>query len=139
AFLYRVHPNSCVSRPSSRALSLLRFSRLSSIRAKMLMFAVVATLLPSLTTVYISYIENKRALTAKASEELLGVSAQAVREVDLWTKEQRYDLRVFAFSYEVTENMERLPLVNGEPIHSGIYYKRLTDYLNSVRDRFPDY
>ena len=94
------------------------------------------TLLPSLTTVYISYIENKRALTAKASEELLGVSAQAVREVDLWTKEQRYDLRVFAFSYEVTENMERLPLVNGEPIHSGIYYKRLTDYLNSVRDRF---
>src|SRR2546421_5665417 len=112
---------------------------LDSIRSKMLMFAVLATLLPSLTTVYISYIENKRALTAKASEELLGVSAQAVREVDLWTKEQRYDLRVFAFSYEVTENMERLPLVNGEPIHSGIYYKRLTDYLNSVRDRFPDY
>ena len=112
---------------------------LDSIRSKMLMFAVLATLLPSLTTVYISYIENKRALTAKASEELLGVSAQAVREVDLWTKEQRYDLRVFAFSYEVTENMERLPLVSGEPIHSGIYYKRLTDYLNSVRDRFPDY
>ena len=112
---------------------------LDSIRSKMLMFAVLATLLPSLTTVYISYIENKRALTAKASEELLGVSAQAVREVDLWTKEQRYDLRVFALSYEVTENMERLPLVNGEPIHSGIYYKRLTDYLNSVRDRFPDY
>ena len=40
----------------------------------MLMFAVVATLLPSLTTVWISYIENKRALQAKASEELLGVS-----------------------------------------------------------------
>jgi len=112
---------------------------LDSIRSKMLMFAVLATLLPSLTTVYISYIENKRALTAKASEELLGVSAQAVREVDLWTKEQRYDLRVFASSYEVTENMERLPLVNGEPLHSGIYFKRLTDYLNSVRDRFPDY
>jgi diguanylate cyclase (GGDEF)-like protein len=112
---------------------------LDSIRSKMLMFAVLATLLPSLTTVYISYIENKRALTAKASEELLGVSAQAVREVDLWTKELRYDLRVFASSYEVTENLERLPLVNGEPIHSGIYFKRLTDYLNSVRDRFPDY
>src|SRR2546422_2777693 len=112
---------------------------LDSIRSKMLMFAVLATLLPSLTTVYISYIENKRALTAKASEELLGVSAQAVREVDLWMKELRYDLRVFSSSYEVTENLERIPLVNGEPIHSGIYYKRLTDYLNSVRDRFPDY
>jgi len=105
----------------------------------MLMFAVLATLLPSLTTVWISYIENKRALQAKASEELLGVSAQALREVDLWTKELRYDLRVFASSYEVTENLERIPLVKGEPVHSGIYFKRLTDYLNSVRDRFPDY
>src|SRR2546426_3726790 len=112
---------------------------LDSIRSKMLMFAVLATLLPSLTTVYISYIENKRALTAKASEELLGVSAQAVREVDLWMKELRYDLRVFSSSYEVTENLERIPLANGEPVHSGIYFKRLTDYLNSVRDRFPDY
>ena len=105
----------------------------------MLMFAVLATLLPSLATVWISYIENKRALIAKASEELMSVSAQAAREVDLWTKERRYDLRVFSSSYEVTENLERLPLVNGEPVRSGIYFKRLNDYLNSVRDRFPDY
>ena len=105
----------------------------------MLMFAVVATLLPSLTTVWISYVENKRALTGKASEELLGVSAQAVREVDLWTKELRYDLRVFSSSYEVTENLEHLPLLRGEPAQSGIYHKRLTDYLNSVRDKFRDY
>ena len=119
--------------------TLLRFSPLSSIRAKMLMFAVVATLVPSLTTVWISYIENKRALTGKASEELQGVSAQAVRELDLWTKELRYDLRVFSSSYEVTENLERIPQQGGEPVQSGIYHKRLTDYLNSVRDKFRDY
>lgn len=113
--------------------------RLASIRNKMLTFAVLATLLPSLTTVWISYIENKRALTAKASEELLGTSAQAVREVELWTKELRYDLRVFSSSYEVTENLERIPLVKGEPVRSGIYHGRLTNYLNSVRDRFTDY
>jgi diguanylate cyclase (GGDEF)-like protein len=113
--------------------------RLDSIRNKMLTFAVLATLLPSLTTVWISYIENKRALTAKASEALLGTSAQAVREVELWTKELRYDLRVFSSSYEVTENLERIPLVKGEPVHSGVYHARLTDYLNSVRDRFTDY
>src|SRR5258707_4205238 len=123
----------------TRALSFLRFFRFASIRTKMLMFAVVATLLPSLTTVWISYTENKRALQAKASEELQGVSAQALREVDLWTKELRYDLRVFSSSYEVTENLERIPLVKGEPVRAGIYFKRLTDYLNSVRDRFPAY
>ena len=116
-----------------------RFFRFGSIRTKMLMFAVVATLLPSLTTAWISYSQNKRALSAKASEELLGMSAQAVREVDLWSKELRYNLRVFLSSYEVTENLERIPLVNGEPVRSGIYFRRLTDYLNSVRDRFPDY
>src|SRR5256885_10134574 len=123
----------------TRALTFLRVLRFTSIRTKMLMFAVVATLLPSLTMVWICYIETKGALTAKASEELLGVSAQAVREVDLWTKELRYDLRVFSSSYEVTENLERIPLVHGEPVRSGIYFKRLTDYLNSVRDRFRDY
>lgn len=103
----------------------------------MLMFAVVATLLPSLTTVWISYIENKRALTGKASEELLGESAQAARDIDLWTKELRIDLRVYASSYEVTDNLERIPLVKGEPVHSGIYYKRISDYLNSVLGRSP--
>ena len=118
---------------------MLRFSPFSSIRAKMLMFAVVATLVPSLTTVWISYIENKRALTGKASEELQGVSAQAVRELDLWTKELRYDLRVFSSSYEVTENLERIPQQGGELAQSGIHHKRLTDYLNSVRDKFRDY
>ena len=112
---------------------------LSGIRTKMLMFGIVATLIPSLTTVWISYIENKRALQAKASEELLGVSAQAVREVDLWTKELRYDLRVFSSSYEVTENLDRIPLVKGEPQRSGIFFSRLTDYLHAVRERFPDY
>ena len=103
------------------------------------MFAVLATLLPSLTTAYVSYVENKRALTAKASEELLGLGTQAARELDLWSKERRYDLRVFSSSYEVTENLERIPRVNGEAVRSGRAYQRLTDYVNSVRDRFPDY
>jgi len=116
-----------------------RHGWIASIRTKMLMFGVVATLIPSLTTVWISYIENKRALQAKASEELLGVSAQAVREVDLWTKELRYDLRVFSSSYAVTENLDHIPLVNGEPQHAGIYFQRLADYLHAVRERFPDY
>jgi diguanylate cyclase (GGDEF)-like protein len=120
----------------SRRLSALR---LDTIRSKILMFAVLATLLPSITTAYISYVENKRALTAKASEELLGLSAQAARELDLWTKERRYDLRVFSVSYEVTENVERVQRVGGQVVRSGRAYQRLADYLNSVRDRFPDY
>lgn len=113
--------------------------RLDSIRAKLLVFAVVATLVPSVTTAWVSYVENKRALRAKASEELLSASAQAVRELDLWTKERRYDLRVFSISYEVSENLERIPQVRGEPVRSGRAHGRLTEYLTSVRERFVDY
>jgi diguanylate cyclase (GGDEF)-like protein len=123
-------------RTISQGLGVLR---LDSIRNKILMFAVLATLVPSVTTAWISYVENRRALSAKASEELLGVSEQASRELDLWVKERRYDLRVFASSYEVTENLERLRRQGDEPLHTGAAYGRLTDYLNSVRDRFVDY
>jgi diguanylate cyclase (GGDEF)-like protein len=115
----------------------LRVLRLGSIRSKILMFAVLATLLPSLTTAWISYVGNQRALSAKASGELLGVSGQAARELDLWMKERRYDLRVFASSYEVTENIERIARVRGEG--SGRAYERLNDYLGSVREKFVVY
>jgi diguanylate cyclase (GGDEF)-like protein len=117
----------------------MSFLRPDSIRNKMLVFAVLATLVPSVTTAWVSYVQNKQALRAKASEELLGASAQAVRELDLWTKERRYDLRVFSISYEVTENLERIPQVRGEPTRSGRAHGRLTEYLASVRERFVDY
>jgi len=103
------------------------------------MFAVLATLLPSLATAWFSYVEYKRSLTAKASEELVNASTQTARELDLWTKERRYDLRVFASSYEVTENLERIPPEGRGTVRSGRAHQRLTDYLNSVRERFVDY
>ncbi|MBM2853704.1 MAG: hypothetical protein HW417_632 [Steroidobacteraceae bacterium] len=113
--------------------------RPDSIRNKILVFAVLATLLPSLATAWFSYLETKRSLTAKATEELLSVSTQAAREVDLWIKERRYDLRVFASSYEVTENLERLPREGSKAVRSGRPYQHLTDYLRSVHERFVDY
>jgi diguanylate cyclase (GGDEF)-like protein len=113
--------------------------RPDSIRNKILVFAVLATLLPSLATAWFLYLENKRSLLAKASEELLSLSAQSAREVDLWIKERRYDLRVFASSYEVTENLERIPRDGSKALRTGRPYQHLTDYLNSVHERFADY
>jgi HAMP domain-containing protein len=111
--------------------------RLDSIRVKILVLAVLATLLPSVATAWISYLENKRSLTAKATEELWSVSAQTARELDLWAKERRYDLRVFASSYEVTENVGEITRAGAT--RSGGAYRRVTDYLKSVSERFQDY
>ncbi|MCH8218174.1 MAG: protein translocase subunit SecF [Planctomycetes bacterium] len=69
--------------------------------------ALLATLIPSLGMAWISYVQNRSALTDKITEELKSVSEQTAREIDLWVKERLYDVRVFASSYEVTENIER--------------------------------
>jgi diguanylate cyclase (GGDEF)-like protein len=111
----------------------LRVVRLDSIRIKVLAFALLATLIPSLTTAWLSYEQNKRSLAEKIAGELQSVSAQTAREMDLWGKERVYELRVFASSYEVSENLERLPRAGAAA------RQRLSDYLNSVRERFTDY
>jgi len=109
----------------------LRVLRPDSIRIKILVLAVIATLLPSVGMAWISYLENKRALEDKATEELLSVSVQTARELDLWAKNLRYELRVFASSYEVTENLDGGGSSNTR--------RRVTDYLTSVSERTTDY
>jgi diguanylate cyclase (GGDEF)-like protein len=102
---------------------------LDSVRTTIFTLAVLATLIPALATSCISYRQNRRAIQAKLNEQLAGSSTQAAREMGLWLKERLYDLRVFATSNEVYENAER----GGGPS------RRLPDYLNSVKDRSPDY
>ena len=108
-----------------------RFFRLDTVRSKILAFALVVTLIPTGLTAWISYTQNRTALEEKISQELLSSSAQTAREMDVWLKERLYDLRVFASSYEVSENLAR----GAGSTKRG----RLSDYLNSVRERFSDY
>jgi len=110
-----------------------RAVRLDSIRNKILAFALLATLIPSLSTTWLSYSQNKRSLQDKINHELQNVSTETAREMDLWLKERLYDLRVFASSYEVSENLDRASQSGSKTA------RRLNDYLNSVRERFTDY
>ena len=123
---------------STNITARLRVLRPDSIRVLILVLAALATLLPSFATTWISYVENKRSLAGKAKQELLSASVQTARELDLWLKERRYELRVFASSYEVTENVARLPQ-GSDRAELSVSRRRLTDYLRSVRDRFDDY
>jgi len=107
--------------------------RLETIRSKILVFALLVTLVPSGLTAWISYTQNRNALEEKISQELLSSSSQAAREMDVWLKERLYDLRVFASSYEVSEKFTG----SRKPVSSS--HDRLSDYLNSVRDRFGEY
>jgi len=117
---------------------LLRTIGLESIRNRIVAFALAATLIPTLTTAWVSYRQNERSLRAKIAEELNGAASQAAREVDLWLKERVYDVKVFAASYEVSENLERL--IGGGGGAGRIQARvRLEDYLRSVQTQVADY
>jgi diguanylate cyclase (GGDEF)-like protein len=112
---------------------------LDRIRIKILVFALVATLVPTLTMSYHSYSMNREHVNAKISEELRNASSQTAREFNLWLKERLYETRVFSTSYEVTENLEQLSR-GRETGHQGAEAtRRLTEYLASVRAKFSDY
>jgi diguanylate cyclase (GGDEF)-like protein len=117
----------------------LRGIRLHSIKQKILVFALLATLIPSLATTWVSYVQNKRSLTQKVTEELHNSSGQAAREIDLWLKERFIDVRVFSSSYVVSESLERLRVAPLESVDGREALNSLSDYLNSVREPFADY
>jgi diguanylate cyclase (GGDEF)-like protein len=118
---------------------LLHRLHLDRIRLKILVFALVATLVPTVTMSYHSYSMNREHVNAKISEELRNASTQSAREFNLWLKERFYETRVFSSSYEVTENVEQLGHSRDPGRRSPEATRRLTDYLASVRSKFPDY
>src|SRR5439155_4849762 len=62
------------------------------------------------------------------------VSSDAARETDVWLDQRLDDLRASAKSYVVSENLAKS---QGRDASQAL--GRLRDYLNSVRERFPDH
>jgi diguanylate cyclase (GGDEF)-like protein len=112
---------------------------LDRIRIKLLVFAMVATLVPTLTLSYHSYSMNREHVNAKITEELRNASSQTAREFNLWLKERFYETRVFSTSYEVTENLEQLGRGRDAGRQRSEAVRRLSEYLASVRAKFSDY
>jgi diguanylate cyclase (GGDEF)-like protein len=119
--------------------NVLHLIRLDPIKRKILVFSLLATLIPSLSMGWFFYTYAKRFITEKVAQKLSDVTAQNVRELDLWLKERLYEARVFASSYEVSENLEKITRVNPAPDTKTLALRRLNDYLKSVRGKFIDY
>src|SRR6184192_3385148 len=109
----------------------LRAFHLDSIRNQMLVFAVVATILPALALTVASARQDRRSIVDQIAQELRGTSAEAAWEIDQWHSDRLRDLRVAATAYAVAENLIRAQ-ANAEAVG------RLREYLNSVRERCSD-
>lgn len=110
---------------------------LRSIKSKIIVFALFATLLPSVTMGWISYRNNRRAVDEKIAQELNSLTSHASRELELWLRERQYEMRVLSSSYEVSENLARLSAASGAPETEPL--RRLQEYLGSVGEKFADY
>ena len=117
--------------------SLGAWLRLESIKSRIIVFALLATLIPSLVTGWLFYVQNRRFLRETIAQGLQSATSQAARETDLWLKERLYEVRVFASSYVVSESLG-VPTGSAESSRS-IAARRLRDYLRSVREKFTDY
>jgi diguanylate cyclase (GGDEF)-like protein len=98
--------------------------RLQSLRERIIAFAMLAALVPSLITAYLAYGQSRRSLDARLGDELRTASTQAQREITLWHQQRVFDLRVFASSYEISENL-----------HKSDARERIRAYLSSVMGR----
>lgn len=111
----------------------LRALHLDTLRNQILAFAVVATVLPTLTLYVVSARPNRVALGDQVAHDLAGVSADAAWSVDQWLGERLFDLRVAATTFAVAENLTR-----SQGKTTGEAVTQLRDYLNSMRGRCPD-
>jgi len=125
-----------VERAITKYLNLVRLSR---IKNKIIVFSLLATLIPSFFMGWLSYRNNRRVLQEKITQELVNLTSNASRELDYWFKDREYEVRVFASSYEVSENLdwiyrgESRATVNDSPA------RRLQAYLASVEQKFADF
>ena len=117
----------------------LQVSRLNSIKTRIIVFALLATIIPSVSMGWLSYVQNRKFLNEKIKQELRVVTSQASRELDLWLKDRLYDVRVFSSSYVVLENLDKIVGQGGAHIENVVALRRLKDYLRSVREKIVDY
>jgi diguanylate cyclase (GGDEF)-like protein len=112
---------------------------LQSIKTRILVFTLVATIIPAVTLGSLSYLQNTRFLNEKIEQGLRDIAAQTARELDLWIKERLYDVRVFSSSYIVSENLLTILGNHGAQLENQAALRTLEDYLESVRQKFSDY
>ena len=111
---------------------------LKSIRSKIVVFAILATLIPSLGLGLMSFHYSRGVIDDKVSHELRSLASYAGRELDLWVQERVYDVRSLSTSRVVTEGLEAV--VHGqatEVVEPGIGTPALALYLRSVHTRLP--
>ncbi|MBI5039654.1 MAG: diguanylate cyclase [Gammaproteobacteria bacterium] len=79
---------------------------LKSIRSKIVVFAILATLVPSLGLGLMSFRHNQGVIDEKVTHELRSLASYARREFDLWIQERVHDVRSLSTSTVVIDGLD---------------------------------
>ncbi len=124
--------------------SLPKPGKFLTIRKRILIIAVFATLVPSLLLGWISYYQTYEVLQAKASQELDGSLERVRRGMDRWIQEKTGSLRVFSGSFVLVENLTRhlRQATTAKPGKVGTEIateQQIGEFLQLVQEQVPEY
>jgi len=109
---------------------------LKSIRSKIVVFAILATLLPSLGLGLMSFRHNQGVIDEKVAHELRSLASYARGELDLWIQERVHDVRSLSTSSVVIDGLDAVVRKKtADDIGPGIGTSALALYLRSVHTR----
>ena len=115
---------------------------LLGIRTRILLFAMLAILLPALGMGWLLNNTIHVTITEKAEQKLIDTSNIIHRELSLWFKERHYDLRVISNSFVITENFAKYQVNKNLHNKSGNkpdHIKKVSTYLSSIEKQFPSF
>jgi diguanylate cyclase (GGDEF)-like protein len=82
--------------------------RLKSIKSKLVVFATMATLVPSLGLGILSFVQNEAQINSNVTRELRALTNYANREIDLWVDKRVHEAHVTATSNAIIEELTEL-------------------------------
>jgi diguanylate cyclase (GGDEF)-like protein len=112
---------------------------LDSLRSRVVVFALLAALIPTAITAFIAYTQTRHSLTERINQELRSITTQTTGETQLWYEGVLYEARVYASAGEVRENLETVQRVGRRGSAGRDAVARLTEYLRSVQELNPEY
>lgn len=106
---------------------------MKSIKSKIIVFSILATLIPSLGLGILSFQQNEAMISENVTRELRALANYASRELDLWTKDQIYIARELSTSKILIES---LSLTNQSQKNKFITQQKILEhYLKSVHKK----
>jgi diguanylate cyclase (GGDEF)-like protein len=109
---------------------------LNSIRSKIVVFTILATLVPSLGLGLMSFRHNQGVIEEKVTHELRSLANFVGREFDLWIQERVHDVRSLSTSTVVIDGLDAVVhKKTTDNIGPGLGSSALALYLHSVHTR----